>query len=54
MRISRIDFSKKPPADNRFLGYQGENNATVLEVIPPVEFAENSNVKSYRLTFDVN
>ncbi len=54
MKTITIDFTKTPAEiSDRILGYQGEHNRTELIITPPAEMAEDPNIISYAVAFQV-
>ncbi len=54
MKTITIDFTKTPAEiSDRILGHQGEQNRTELIITPPAEMAENPDIISYAVAFQV-
>ncbi len=56
IRIYTIDFTAETilPTDGSILGYQGENNATTLSIIPPEEMTACEDIVAYKVAFELN
>lgn len=57
IRVYKIDFTSKEnilPTDGSILGYQGENNATTLSIIPPEEMTACEDIVAYKVAFELN
>lgn len=54
MKTITIDFTKTPAEiSDKILGHQGEHNRTRLVITPPAEMAEDPNIISYAVCYQV-